>query len=490
VKSRLTSSTSLGEELASSIAAIEGIKAIATGPVIISGLDIGSSGDSNIFARLMRGRTWSSGATEARAEASEVVYDRLPWLPEHVPVVAQILRTTTTNTSTTTITTTTTTSETTTSTTRSTTTTTSTSETTTKTTTSTTATSTSTTITTTITTMAEKTYCGPAEKDVLYLMPEVYTIPHVQSANECCKKCLTFPEHRCMVWTWGRHCKDCGLACVLRGSPNFNSTLTKRPMDGVVSGMYKAGHEVVLYHEKRTGPVSLYCYSLMLPFGYERGMLRMQEERNLSIFACEEPAVLSNVSMEVTPKLNTTVVDSDLHCEMGGEFGTALNSWIFIAVWNKVIEVGRFRHHDWTVKVDPDAVWFPGKLRSHLQDHEETVNGVYINNCKYGMHGPIEVFSRNAIEAYARDAKDGPDHAHCVKDQNFGGWGEDMFMDQCLLKVLKVERDNDFFLMCEDHCDCPEWRLCGDDRYVGFHPFKTEEGYINCFLNATSIIEE
>merc|ERR1712113_809525 len=107
--------------------------------------------------------------------------------------------------------------------------------------------------------------------------------------------------------------------------------------------------------------------------------------------------------------------------------------------------------------------------------HPESQGGAYLNNCKYGLHGPFEVFSRNAVRAwgagidtckvYFRHKCDGP----CK-------WGEDLFIDQCLSKVLGVRRDNHFGLLVEDHCDPPKgWDSCLDTESVAFHPFKDIE---------------
>merc|ERR1712217_933498 len=64
-------------------------------------------------------------------------------------------------------------------------------------------------------------------------------------------------------------------------------------------------------------------------------------------------------------------------------------------------------------------------------------------------------------------------------------WGEDLFMDQCLSKVLGVTRENDFRLLVEDHCDAPSgWRSCTDSSKATFHPFKTVWEYQECLVNA------
>jgi len=60
-------------------------------------------------------------------------------------------------------------------------------------------------------------------------------------------------------------------------------------------------------------------------------------------------------------------------------------------------------------------------------------------------------------------------------------WGEDLFLDQCLDKVLGVKRDNDFRQLLEDHCEPPPgWDDCTDELVVAFHPFKNVTAWNKC----------
>ncbi|CAK0868538.1 unnamed protein product, partial [Prorocentrum cordatum] len=299
------------------------------------------------------------------------------------------------------------------------------------------------------------TSCGLAEDDMFYVLPEVYRVSHVHSPEECCRKCQTFPHGTCLAWTWGRDCAgDCNRTCVLKGAPNYvDDHIAKVKQRGVVSSHFQPKPGEVPLLALKAWPDTLFCFVLVRPEGPEGDLLRLQHERGWGIFDCEDRSFYSSKTFQIVPGVKTSKVDSDLHCEKGGEFGTALNSWIFIAVWKQVAAEGTFRQHDWTVKVDPDAVWFPKRLRIRLQEHRETRNGVYLNNCPYGLHGPLEVLSKKAASAYVADLQKG-DAATCVQQQEFGGWGEDMFMDQCLLRHLGVERDNDFQLLCEDFRRC------------------------------------
>lgn len=229
---------------------------------------------------------------------------------------------------------------------------------------------------------------------------------------------------------------------------------------------------------------SLFCFALMLPGSYEEKLLSWQLRENASLFACDAVAVYSNKAVSLGQGVTTRVVDSTLKCDKGGEFQTALNLPIFLAVWTKVILDGVFMTQDWTVKVDPDTVFLATRLRDILRAHPETDDGVYLNNCKFGLHGPLEVFSRNAVTAWALGSEKCVDH-FTELCQGDCAWGEDMFIDQCLSRVLKLQRDSDFRMLVEDHCDPPKgWTSCEDHSYAAYHPFKNLSGYSECLTNA------
>jgi len=224
----------------------------------------------------------------------------------------------------------------------------------------------------------------------------------------------------------------------------------------------------------------------MQPTGYEPTLVTMQYHQKASIFGCEEYALYSNRVLQIAPGIQTYVVNSSLKCKVGGEFKTALNLDIFLAVWEKVHQVGRFALHDWTIKVDPDCVFFPDRLHASLASLQGGNHAVYLNNCKFGMHGPLEVFSRKAVQAWSKGTRHCQDHFTklCSGDCY---WGEDLFIDQCLMKVLKIERISDYNLLAEDHCDPQEgWDTCRNESTVAFHPFKNEEGYRGCLNNAST----
>jgi len=217
---------------------------------------------------------------------------------------------------------------------------------------------------------------------------------------------------------------------------------------------------------------SLFCFSLMLPWGYEPDLLRMQITERRSIFACEDFVVYSSVALDLGSGYATSRIDTDLHCPLGGQYHTALNTPIFQKIWSQVIKDGRFLVHEWTVKADPDCVFLPSRLRDivrveSLRTNVESGKGMFLNNCRFGLHGPLEVVSRRALEAYGRES-------HRCKEPP----QEDVYLQHCLLS-LGVVQMNQFNLLAEAACRSPDWQSCHSPQ-AAFHPFKSLNAYRSC----------
>jgi len=172
----------------------------------------------------------------------------------------------------------------------------------------------------------------------------------------------------------------------------------------------------------------LFCISLMMPTGYEAGMLKAQHAKGVGIFECNEYAVYSNESITLTHgkgAVKTDVMKGSLAVKFGGQWHSALNTDVFIRFWAKVVSDKRAWRNEWTVKIDPDAVFFPGRLREMLRNKWDSGNpekAVYLNNCHRGMHGPIEVLSQQALKVYKKEwkkCKEGPPYEHKQEDFYF-----------------------------------------------------------------------
>lgn len=203
----------------------------------------------------------------------------------------------------------------------------------------------------------------------------------------------------------------------------------------------------------------------------------MQHDEHKSIFACDEAAVYSSSRIDIGGFF-TNVVRTDLHCQFGGRFHTALNTAIFNTLWDQVVQDGRFRFHDWTVKVDPDAVFFPQRLLELLwhpkYDRAQQNQGAFFNNCNqssWSMHGPIEVFSRRALEVFVRGKGGCPWHNQ-----------EDWFVSNCMY-TLGVTSHDVHHLLADKACPGQQWAACTTGM-VAFHPFKSLHEYQRCWKEA------
>ncbi|CAJ1459958.1 unnamed protein product, partial [Effrenium voratum] len=185
---------------------------------------------------------------------------------------------------------------------------------------------------------------------------------------ECCARCQN--DARCRVWVLDAKTHECSLKWA-----DPNSLPTKIAKSGCTSGL------PFLW----TRPRSVLCFAVMRPDSYEQGLIAWQYQQKANIFACDEWAVYSSREVEVVEgKLQTAVVNSDLKCDVGGEFGTALNTEIFFKVWDKVFEDKRYLFHEYVVKVDPDTVFLVDRLRVAVAQYPDQEGGLYFNNCKFG----------------------------------------------------------------------------------------------------------
>merc|ERR1711972_1154960 len=98
-------------------------------------------------------------------------------------------------------------------------------------------------------------------------------------------------------------------------------------------------------------------------------------------------------------------------------------------------------------------------------------DSIYINNCKFGLHGPIEVLSQQALTDFVQGL------SRC-DNLLVHPWGEDKFLDRCMLEI-GVTRVNEFGLLNEIACGETPAPCGGGD--VAYHPFKSVSSYFACW---------
>ncbi|CAK0837068.1 unnamed protein product [Prorocentrum cordatum] len=204
---------------------------------------------------------------------------------------------------------------------------------------------------------------------------------------------------------------------------------------------------------------SLYCFSLLRdPLGPEARLLDLQRQRRTGPFGCDESAVWT---------LEELQGDADWGPPGGGSTAGEL-----ARLWGHVVADGGFRSHAWTVRVDPDCVFFPGRLRWVLSGRrEEAENGVYMTGCAED-DSPIQVLSRRAVEAFGEGSGrcgEAPGRIHL---QPSGG--EDAPVHWCLSVVLGVRQVSDRRLLLDSRCGARDVAGCAQG-HVAFHPLETEE---------------
>uniref|UniRef100_A0A7S4VL39 Uncharacterized protein n=1 Tax=Alexandrium monilatum TaxID=311494 RepID=A0A7S4VL39_9DINO len=235
--------------------------------------------------------------------------------------------------------------------------------------------------------------------------------------------------------------------------------------------------------------ISLFCFSVVTPYGQDLALLQYQHQQKVSIFRCDEAAVFTNKTIDLQG-VSVRVLDRELTCRLGEGAAWSFNAWLFIFIWRAVIEHGRWQYHTWTVKVDTDAVFFPERLGFMLQRYPGTS---YLTSCRVGVHGPVEVLSRDALAVLAEDyAKswDGMAPERCMTQEHllaYGNCTRDSFLDVCLMKVLlSSSRTVDTNLACDKAYHCKEADTCSDDR-ASFHPHESVDDYAACVRNSMGV---
>mmetsp|Transcript_47631 Transcript_47631/g.149703 ORF Transcript_47631/g.149703 Transcript_47631/m.149703 type:complete len:302 (-) Transcript_47631:179-1084(-) len=237
---------------------------------------------------------------------------------------------------------------------------------------------------------------------------------------------------------------------------------------------------------------SLFCVSVMMPRGYEKGLLEDQYSHEVGIFQCNDFAVYSNESITLhagSKTVNTTVMEGTLKVKFGGQWHSALNTDIFIRFWGKIVEDPRTWENKWTVKIDPDAVYFPSRLHEILRNRwysGDPKAAVYLNNCHRGMHGPIEVVSQQGLRVYKKRWEE------CRHGEPYKHKQEDFYFRKCwaLLNISKVNVYNLLFenlYACDERSDTRDGRHPCFSRQVSFHPFKSSESYFQCHRRGASM---
>jgi len=255
---------------------------------------------------------------------------------------------------------------------------------------------------------------------------------------------------------------------------------------------------------------SFYCFAVYTEetgntekVNHELGLLQMQHDNAWSLFSCAEWVVYSDVRAPLGGDDYTIQVEDtrgDFHILKRTRTQTWVNTGMFVQVWQKIKDAGHYANHNWVVKVDADAVFFPDKLGKVLAHVEVPDDGLYFENCKFvdwGYFGNLEVFSRRAFERLVEVAGE-----RCYNDipwkvgvhgGKYGPMGEDLFAQKCM-DLIGVSKQELFELTTDGACesDRPEgekknrkWSPeCDGVSTPSIHPFKNPSKYAACRAKA------
>lgn len=224
---------------------------------------------------------------------------------------------------------------------------------------------------------------------------------------------------------------------------------------------------------------SLFCFTVVTPQGtvppgvhegYENAIIDKVRAKKLGIFQCDASAVFEGERVAT------------------GDWKSIVNTDIFIRTWKKVKADGQYKMHDWTVKVDTDAVFFPFRLKYHLEHslRPPADAALYMKNIdfKFGFMGSLEVLSKGAVDLYLANVDS------CAEHLGENG-GEDHFTMACL-DSLGVGHMRDNSLLNDKYMSGKAFHLfdvdpCLDQGNVAFHPYKHINSWLGCYNVAMKI---
>jgi hypothetical protein len=253
---------------------------------------------------------------------------------------------------------------------------------------------------------------------------------------------------------------------------------------------------------------SLYCFAVVVvdngcPIpSHELDLMNHQSENNLGIFQCEQNDLFSDKALSLSNGRAFTQVfegDSDWKFAKRKSTGCWVNTGIFTDVWRVIAREGKWQQSDWLVKVDPDAVFVPARLRKSLENTYEAVSGSYYVNCpyvQYGFFGNLEVFSKIAFTTLLENIDDCKTDTETINwkvginNGKYGPMGEDLFAQTCMDKH-GVRRADAFGWTQDGACEAKRDSEKKKDKKfqphcdwaygASIHPFKKVDEWKECY---------
>lgn len=235
--------------------------------------------------------------------------------------------------------------------------------------------------------------------------------------------------------------------------------------------------------------IKLFCFAIFRATGVEAQLIGEVVKANVGLVGCDDWAIVTNVQTNFTTGLNTTVNALVIDHKLSPSHGDSFNVEEFTKAWQAVAADGRYKHADFVVKVDPDTVFFPERLRDELNRNGiSKVDPAFFANCVAEvdwqertrfMFGPVEVFSRAAIDAYFRKGDQCRSLPRAADDY------EESFMTRCLLQLdVTFNTEMKLHLLSDNHCRHSEGASSCVGDSVAFHNFSTVHDWFKCWNEA------
>jgi len=214
-----------------------------------------------------------------------------------------------------------------------------------------------------------------------------------------------------------------------------------------------------------------------MPTTYEVDLVQKQKALGAGVFSCEASTIFQAAALPDKDKSDGVVRPKD-----------------FVQIWDEIRQDGKYKQHDWTVKADPDTVFFAHRLRYHLTKVDVPAGtSVYIRKTDIQSDqdflniGSLQVLSNEAMKVYFES------HDICVKQLH--DYGEDFYLMTCL-DAIDVDHFVDVHLLNDEYAIqkteiWPDGQLsvngdqdgsaCKDSRWVAFHPFQDMQEWVTCY---------
>lgn len=244
---------------------------------------------------------------------------------------------------------------------------------------------------------------------------------------------------------------------------------------------------------------SLFCFYVVRVTGAsgEMELVKAQVKEKVGIFLCDQYAVFTeNVTVDFGRVPDGNEVKS-ITFEPAkvwlNQRQVRATVCVFVHVWEALKLDDRYRHMDWTIKVDPDTVLIPWRIRRHLGPHtgparylvtstereehekDDEVNALSSGVDSFSIDGAVEAYSKKALEDYLES---GYKCMHALKWQQ---WTEEYYMEQCL-QHLGVDYIRDVKIL-EDR-KRKGFATCQNNETAAFHFFKDPRRWMKCWREA------